>query len=272
MLLQNMMVYNRTKYIFSWSILICIPLLTLLSGCGGKGDPDSRNRPELLVYCGMSTSVAFEEVSRAFEELFDCKVSINSDTCGHLMNSIKATQQGDLFLPSAEWDMYDFLEEGIVLEYVTVGYNQAVITVRKDNPLHLKGTIAELADEKYLVGLCDSSWSAIGQESLRILQNSGLYDAVMVNVNRIAPDSKTLGELIKNNEIDLALNWSAAVSCSAYSQYIDVLPIRDVSVKSHKILLGLLRFSKNPALAKKFLEFAISPKGKAIFHKHRLLN
>ena len=256
---------------FSVQLLMVYLLSMLLVGCNDQPQAEAKPK-ELLVYCGITMIKPMSEIAKIIEEKEHCRIIITKDGSGNLLKSIRTNQVGDLFLPGAESYMKTCLQEGLVSEAVFVGDNKAAMMVRKGNPKHISADLENLADPSYYVVIGNPNSGSIGLETKKILDRRGIYDAVINNVKRLTTDSKDLVSVLVEGEADLVINWFAVSVWPENEAYIDVLPVDEKFAEKKRLLLGLLKYSRYPDIAKKFMAYASSPAGQIIFKEYGFLD
>ena len=77
---------------------------------------------------------------------------------------------------------------------------------------------------------------------------------------------------MKKGEADGMLNWRATGFFPDNAEVIDVIDLAPALAKPQALLLNLLNSSKNQDLARRFMEYAASEQGQAVFRKHGFLD
>ena len=98
----------------------------------------------------------------------------------------------------------------------------------------------------------------------------GIYEDVVKNVMSLTTDSKDLMKAIISKDADIVINWFAVSTWDDNPDYMDVIEIGSEFAGTKKLILGLLKYSEHPDIAKKFMELAASDKGRTIFKKYGL--
>ena len=157
-------------------------------------------------------------------------------------------------------------------ETVHVGYNKAALMVQKGNPKGITSDLGNLASPDHYVVICNPNSGSIGRETRKILERRGIYDEVARNAQKLTTDSKDLVKVLRNKEADLVINWYATSAWPENQPYMDVLSIDEKYASKKKLVLGLLTFSKHPDIARKFMAYAASEKGRALFQRYGLFD
>lgn len=260
-----------------FSVLLAVVLSISLVGCGGseevskQSDEDEvKDQKELLIYCGVTMLKPMTEIAQIIEEQENCKITIEKGGSGGLLNKIKTDKVGDLYLPGSDSYINTLSDEGMIKDSALVGYNKAAIFVQKGNPLNITSDLDNLTKEEYDVVIGNPESGSIGKETKKILDKKGIFEKVVENASKLTNDSTELLRVIKDKEADLAINWYATSVWGDNPEYIDVLEIDEEYAKKKKLVIGLLEYSENPELAKKFMDYASSELGKEIFNKYGL--
>lgn len=230
------------------------------------------NKPELLLYCGITMIRPMTEIAQVFEKREQVKITLAQGGSEDLYQSAKHSRQGDLFLPGEPSYRAKHLPEGLLGEVVTVGYNQMALMVAKGNPHKVKGDPRELLRKDLVAILGNAESGSVGAESKRILDQLGIYPAVVKQVAFLAPDSRSLVNAMKKGEADITLNWRATGYFPDNAAVLDVIDLDPKLATPQALLLSMLTFSHNKALARRFMDFAASEEGQAIFRKHGFLD
>lgn len=261
--------------------LILFLLILLLIACNRespyapakKSVTPAVQKKELLIYCGITMIKPMSEIAAIIEKKENCTITITKGGSGNLLKSLLHNQIGDLYLPGSDKYYLVLAEEypDLVKDKVKVGENKAVIMLQKGNPKHIPPTLDSLTNPEYAVVIGNPDSGSIGKESGKILRRKGIYQDVVKNAMYLTTDSKDLVKAIKRREADIVINWFAASTWDDNPKFIDVVEIDPQYAEVSQLVLGLLKFSPNPELARKFMQFAASAEGQGIFRKHGLL-
>lgn len=244
------------KMVFS----LLVPLL-LMSAVNSEAN-------ELIVYCGVTMVKPMTEIAVRFEARENCKVRVVKGGTGELIERIVTNKNGDLFLPGSD-DYYAKLEKKqpglIVGEKRFLGYNRAALLVQKGNPKKIPADLVALMNPAYDVIIGNPESGSIGQETEKILKARGIHEQVLKNAKAQTSESKALVNALMHKKADVTINWHAVASWPENADIVETLPIDEKYAKKEKLVLSLVRYSSNPEMARKFLEYAGSEEGLAIF-------
>lgn len=256
---------SRSRY-FIWLMVLVVMLAPM--SCSSSKEPEQN--PELLIYCGITMIKPMTEIANKIEKNCPCNIIITKGGSGNLLKSIQVNQVGDLYLPGSDSYIKTCLKDGIVTDAVPVGHNKAALMVQKGNPRGITADLNNLTRKDYYVVVGNSKSGSIGRETQKILEAKGIYDQVLTNARRLTTDSKDLVKVLADKEADLVVNWYATATWPENEPYVDALPIDANYAKPKKLVLGLLRYSRHPEIARKFMAVAASAEGKAVFKKYGL--
>lgn len=229
-------------------------------------------KTELLFYVGITMVKPINELSMNFEKECDCNINILQGGSEDLYNSIKSSNQGDLYLPGSLSFRTKYLKENFLLDSKFVGFNKLSLVVKKGNPKNIKPLLSELANENLNVVLGNDQSSSVGKASKKVLVKSKLYKEAILNTLFLASDSRNLINSIKQNKADLILNWHATTFWDENKEFVQALPLDDKYSNKSELVLNLLSTSKNKELTKKFMDYASSPEGRKVFKKYGFLD
>lgn len=246
-------------------------IIAFLGGCGNSPSTEEAT-DRLLIYCGITMRHPIQELANHFEKTHSCRVAIIQGGSSDLYKSLKLNRQGDLYLPGSPVYRQRYLVEGLLADYVYVGYNQAALIVQKGNPKNISADIKNLADERYTVVIGNPESGSIGLHTKKILEKAGIYKEVLRNSLALPAASRNIRRSIVEDGVDLAINWRATANFKENKELMDVLVLPEAIVPKTKLLLNLLTFSNNPKLAKEFMLYAASPAGQEIFKKYGFLD
>ena len=243
----------------------------VVSACNRDKDaPTGAARKELLVYCGITMIKPMSEIAAIMEAEEACKITITKGGSGNLLKAIAVNQVGDLYLPGSESYINTGLKEGWIIDSVAVGHNKAALMVQKGNPRQIPEDLLSLTNPHYYVVIGDADSGSIGRETKRILERREVYAAVMANARHLTTDSKDLIRALREKKADLVINWYATATWLENKAYVTAIPIDGRYATPKKLVLGLLKTTRYPEIAKRFMAYAASDAGRAIFRKHGL--
>ena len=245
--------------------IVMVLVLVFASGCGR---PEAAPRDELLVYCGITMIQPMREVADIIEAERGCVIKITKGGSGNLLRAIRFNRAGDLFLPGRESYMETCLQEGLVEETAFLGYNVAAIVVPKGNPKHIPNDPEFLTNSTCVVIMADPGSGSIGLEAKAVLERRGVFEAVMKKGTFLTTDSKDITRALKSGTADVGINWYATTLWDENVAFVDGMLMDEQYAPQERLVIGLLHYSRFPDTARRFMEYASSPEGRAIFRKY----
>jgi molybdate transport system substrate-binding protein len=236
--------------------------------CSPPGDDTESSQKQLLVYCGITMIKPMTEIARFIEREQDCEITLTQGGSEDLYQSLKTAQRGDLYLPGSASYRERHLDEGLLGDFVTVGYNQSAMLVAKGNPKAVTADVNELLRDDLAVVICNPESGSIGRETKRLLSKAGIYDAVFAKAAYLTTDSRNLNNALKTGQADVILNWRATAFFEDNAPFMDVIDLPQELAQPKKLVLNLLTFSSHPSIARRLMEYAAGPDGQAIFRRY----
>lgn len=243
--------------------LFLILSMALLASC--SNEPEQPERKNLLVYCGITMIKPMKQLAEEFEKQHAVKITISQGGSQDLYDSLKHSKTGDLYLPGSPSYRIKNTADGLLKEHVFVGYNRVALMVQKNNPKNLNADIQHLTDKNLNTVLCDPETGSIGKATQKLLNNAGIKEAAYKNAVYLTTDSRRLIEAMKNKDADITLNWYASGTWPGHKEYVDILELPAEIAKPKALEINLLSFSKEPQLAKQFMDYASSKHGLTVF-------
>lgn len=250
---------------------VFLGVIGVLFGFAGSGQAQT-SRPEMLLYCGITMVRPMTEIAQAFEKRENVKIIIAQGGSEDLYQSARKSGVGDWYLPGEPAYRDKHLAEGLLGDYVTVGYNQMALVVAKGNPRQVKADPAQLLrkDLTAIVGNAESG--SVGQEAKRILDQLGIYPKVVKAAAFLAADSRSLMIAMRKGEADITMSWRATAFFPENAAKLDAIDLDPKLAVLQPLLLNVLQTTKDAERARRFMTFAAGDEGKAIFRRHGFLD
>lgn len=246
-------------------LTIFLTISVLFTGCF---EEEKKTKSKLLIYCGITMVKPMTVLAQRFEEKENIEIKITQGGSKDLYESLKASKVGDLYLPGSASYRKNNIEEGLLGEFVFLGHNRASIVVAKGNPKGIKKDLKELTNPDLKVVLCNPESGSIGRMTKKVLTKVGINEEAFANAKFLTTDSRNLTKALKEKEADIVVNWHATTKWPENRDFVEAIEIDERYAPKKKLLLNSLTFSKNPELTKKFLEYASSEEGLAVFREY----
>lgn len=246
-------------------------IVALLTGLLGAAQAQQA-KTEMLLYCGITMARPMTEIVQAFEKRENVKITIVQGGSEDLYQSARKSGVGDWYLPGEPSYRDMHLADGILDDHVTVGYNRMALVVQKGNPKRIEADPGQLLRKDLVVIIGNAESGSVGQEAKRILDRLNLYPKVVRRSAFLAPDSRSLMGAMRKGEADVTMSWRATAFFPDNAGKFDVLDLDAKLAPPQALLLNLLRSSRDPVRARRFMEFAAGETGQAIFRRYGFSN
>ena len=249
-------------------------IVLFISSCNSfdNNKNEQKNKPELLIYCGITMINPMLEIAEYVEKEKNCKIRITKGGSGNLLNAIKINKTGDLYLPGAHSYIQQCKDAGLINMSKLVGYNRAAIIVPEGNPMNIGNDPIVFANDKYKTIFADPNSGSIGRMAAMIFEKRGIKNDALFNVSRLSTDSKDITKAIINGEADIGINWCATTHWKGYEDKLDGIIMDEKYAPIKKLVLARLVYSKYPEIAEFFIKTATDSIGKQIFYKYGFIN
>ena len=231
-------------------------LLFALAGCSA---PES-----LIIYSGNGLQSAVDELTDTFGG--DEGVTINVVYAGShsLLDTIRKTSKGDIYIPGS----HSYIETAgaLVVASETVGMHVPTFAVdgrKQDAPR----TYTELLKPGLRIATGNDRLAAIGRATEAILAAADSRQDFRPNIVVTASTASELLQLVLDGEVDAALIWKDMLQWPQASGLAEV-EIPQTINQPKQISVAVLSTSRNPTLSMRFLRYASSDQGRAIFARH----
>jgi len=262
---------NMKRTLIKW--ILCLMAIALLFGCTKENkDIVDNEKKELLIYCGITMVHPMRAIANIIEEKYNCKIIILQGGSEDIYQSLKMSKKGDLYLPGSDSYRKKHLSEGMLSDYIFVGYNQIALLVQKGNPKNINADINCLADSKYAVSVGNADSSSVGKQAKKVLTKAGIYEKVLLNAIKVSSDSRTMNNLLKEGSVDIIFNWKATAFFDENRGKIDTLSLDESIAPKKKLFINLTTCSKYKDIARAFMLYAGSEKGQQLFYEYGFLD
>ena len=163
---------------------------------------------DVLVYAGAGLMKPMEELVQGFEQKHNLEISLHYGGSGELFGLMSMGKPCDVFIPGATRYTDKALEKGWIMEksIKKVVKHIPVIAVPTDNPAGIS-SLDDLAKPGIKMALGDPKACAIGNLSVKILKNNGIYDKFRQNSKVFSPTVNQLLLYISATQVDAAIIW-----------------------------------------------------------------
>lgn len=257
------MTYTRQGKVLGVLSMV-LALALMLTPVGGYSQ-ETKEAKSIMVYSGAAIRKPMDELGPLFEQKYGVKVIYNYGGSGDLLGQMELMKKADIYQPGAQLYLNIAKKKGFIDYEKLIAYHVPVIAVPKGNPANIT-CLKDLARPGIKVALCNAKGCAIGKIANKVLKKNGIKDAVEKNVVTRTATANVLVLDVAMRMVDAAIIWEELALFAPDKTDIITIPREENIIKI--IPIGALTFSQNKEDAKKFVDFASSREGKAIYEKH----
>jgi molybdate transport system substrate-binding protein len=220
----------------------------------------------VVVFAGSASQPPLEAAAEIFQAKTGIQVTLYLGGSGSMLNQIRLTGQGDVYIPGSPDFMDKAREFGLVDEESSpIAYLVPAIIVSKGNPLHIGG-LQDLQRPGLRIGIADPHGVCVGLYAVEILEANGVLEKVRPNLRGMVESCAKVASMIPLNMVDVVIGWREFAGWDPESMEA-VLLQQDEVLRLAYIPAAVLSKSKNPEGAEAFIAFLKSVEGQAIFQK-----
>ena len=220
----------------------------------------------VVVFAGAASQPPLEEAAQTFESTTGIPVILHLGGSGAMLNQVRLTGQGDVYIPGSPDYMYKAIEHGLVIEEPSpIAYLVPALIVAKGNPLNIN-TLDDLARENLRIGLADPDGVCVGLYAIELLQFNRLLERVRRNLKGMVESCAKAAAMIPLDMVDVVIGWREFAAWQPDAMEV-ILPKSSRIPRLAYIPGAKLRDSQNSEGAEAFLSFLVSQQGQEIFQR-----
>lgn len=229
---------------------------------------------KVMIFAGAASKPATEEAIQSFQKEFRIPVGVVFGGSGFILAQMKLARKGDLYFPGSSDFMEKAKAEGLVFPETerVVTHLIPAINVQKGNPKKIH-SLKDLTKRGIRVAIANPEQVCVGMVAVEIVENNlspSEKKTFRENLVNYTESCEKTANAISLKAVDAVLGWRVF-------QYWDPERIETIYLKPGEIPrigyipIAISRFAQEKVLAQQFIEFVLSPRGKAIFRKHDYL-
>lgn len=225
------------------------------------------NAAELELFAGAASKPATDELVKLFEAETGDKVRVYFGGSGSMLSQMKIAQRGDIYFPGSPDFMSRAKQDGLIIPETEkiVAYLIPAINVQKGNPKGIKA-LSDLGRSDVRVAIGNPRSVCVGLYAVEVIEHAKLTGEIKPRVIGYAESCEKTANLVALNGADAVMGWSVFESWSP--EKIETILLQpDQIPRIGYVPIAVSTLSKNVDLAKKFVAYACSDKGKKIFEK-----
>ncbi|HSG48697.1 MAG TPA: molybdate ABC transporter substrate-binding protein [Longimicrobiales bacterium] len=245
-------------------------LALAVAACAGDAAPEEQSRDglparaagQLLISAAASLADVFAEMEQAFENRHpEVDVLLNLGSSSSLRSQILDGAPADVFASANAANMDRIVEAGAVSGLPRVfARNTLQIAVPAGNPAGVAG-LEDFADEGLRLGLCAREVPC-GELAWQALDGAGITPSLDTG----EPNVRALLTKVALGELDAGITYATDVAAAAGA--VDGIEIPRALNRSSDYSAAVLAGAPNPDAARAFIEFILSPAGRATLANH----
>ncbi len=242
--------------------------LAIVSGCSQE---TKKRTDSLTVFCGSANKPAMEEIAVQFQKEKNIEVNLVFGGSGTLLSQIKLSKKGEIYLPGSP----DYIVIGNRKQLLVKGSDRIVaylvpaIITPAGNPAGIR-VLEDLIRPGVRVGIGNPKSVCLGLYSIELLEKSGITDQVLQNVVTFGGSCSKTANLAAMSHVDAILGWRVFHFWNPDRMVYVPIDIEKIPRISY-IPISIPVYTKDMALSKMFIDFVLSPVGRAVYQKHGYL-
>lgn len=244
---------------------VCLWVLLSITGPAFAGTTQP-----VVVFAGSASQLPLEEAAEVFQAKSGIPVILHLGGSGSMLNQIRLTGQGDLYIPGSP----DYMEKARSFGLVDgpssiIAYLIPALIVSKGNPLRING-LDDLQRTGLRIGIADPNGVCVGLYAVEILEVNAIANKIRDNLRGMVESCAKTAAMIPLNMVDVVLGWREFAAWNPQAMDVVLLDPRQIPRLAY-VPAAVLRNADNPTGAEAFIAFLESEEGQSIFQKYDYL-
>lgn len=250
------------KWIIAASAAAVLVLVYLMSSVQERPvQADGKKQTPVIMYCAAGLRQAVDPVARAYEKEYGVQILLQYGGSGTLMNNMRITGTGDLFLVADQNHVAIAREQGLLAEVIPLARQTPVIVVPKGNPKKI-AALADLKREDVRLSLANPDAASVGSITKKVLTGRGEWTALEARIRQNGVFKPTVNDVandVKLGAVDAGIVWD---STSQQYPELEMIRVPEFDVAAQDASVAVLTSTKQPQAALKFARYlAASDRG-----------
>ena len=226
-------------------------------------------KQHLKVYSAGAVAPPLRDATALFEKVLKVKCDLKVGKPEDLLKEIAKFKEGDVFSSGAEYILDDAEDRGLIVKgsRKSLGYRRSVIIVPVGNPAKI-ASIEDLCRKGFRIGIAvEGCLKGVWDD---IASKAGRTDQIRRNVTLHADACGTLMSLIHSDKVDAIFGWNAFQG--VWPDTCEVIEFPPSLRVFRSTVAGVISYSKNKKLARRFINFLTSNKVRKIYASYGWLH
>jgi len=226
---------------------------------------------ELLVFAGAAAKPPLEEIAGSFTRRTGVTVKTTFGGSGFVLSQMALAGRGDVYFPGSSDYMEIAKARGIVPPQTEriVAYLVPAVVVQKGNPKNIK-SLHDLTRPGLRVAIADPEGVCVGLYAVEIVERNFSPEAKAAfrrNLVSYTDSCEKTAAAVSLKAVDAVIGWEVFRRWDPHR--LEVIPLKKGEIARIGYLpIGVTKFASDRALAQRFVDFVLSPEGKAVFRRH----
>jgi molybdate transport system substrate-binding protein len=249
-------------------LALATALVILLGACSATTQPaapsssaqGSSSGGDITVLAAASLTEAFTQIGKDFEtKNAGSTVTFSFGSSATLATQIVQGAPADVFAAASPATMKTATVAGAADTPTDFVSNSLEIAVLEGNPHKIVG-LGDFADQSMRIALC-APQVPCGAAAIKVFAAA----KIVPKPDTLEQDVKATVQKVASDEVDAALVYTTDVI--AAGNQVDGIEFAEAQQAVNTYPIATLRDSRNPALAKAFVDYVLSPAGQAVLAK-----
>lgn len=242
-------------------------MVVAISACQ-NGAAESK---QLLIYVGAASKPPTEEIIEAFQQETGIKVEAVFGGSGYVLAQMKLAGKGDIYFPGSSDYMEIAKREQLVYPETErqVVYLVNAINVQRGNPKNIR-QVRDLCRPGLKVAIANPEGVCVGSYAVEIIEKNfseAEKGQFRKNLSNYTESCDKTAAAIALKTVDAVIGWRVFQYWNP--EQIESIPLEpEELIRIGYIPIGVSAFTKDRAAAQQFIDYVMSPKGKAVFKKY----
>lgn len=248
--------------VFGLAALLIMPANRSGEG-GGQREEDAT--PAVVLFCAASNRSVMDAILSDYRQETGREVVVQYGPSQTLLASLAVSGVADLFLPADDSYLDAAGEQGLVDAVFPLAEMEAVVAVRRGNPLGI-ATFDDLCVDSLRLSMANPDAAAIGMVTRRMLEASGEWDRLAAAVDAFTTTVNEVANAVTLGAADAGIVYDAVLHDYPDLEAVRVAPLGGIR---SQVALAVLSTTTQPQAASHLARFiAARDRGLLQYEEH----